>query len=68
MREMQMVTYPSLMNIPYPANALNFYNILIKFASIDVIGKWMETHVFVHFKFVETENFNQKFANYDYES
>jgi hypothetical protein len=58
MREMQMVTYPSLIMISYPANALFFYQILISFANIDIIGNWLENNVFGLFAIVETEDFN----------
>ena len=66
MRELQMVTYPSLIMIPYPANALFFYKILITFANIDILGGFMENDVFSLLALVETTAFNQKFENYDY--
>ena len=68
MREIQMVTYPSLMMIPYPPNALFFYKILITFANIDILGGFLENDVFSLLTLVSTGAFNQKFENYDYGS
>ena len=68
MREMQMVTYPSLIMIPYPPNALFFYKILIAFANIDIIGNYLENNVYSLLALVATDAFNQKFENYDYGS
>ncbi len=64
MRECQMVTYPSLTRVPYPANALYFYGIIIGFANIDIAGSFLEKNVFSVMRFVATDALNAKFDSY----
>jgi len=54
MRGMQMITYPTLILVTYPANIFIFYQILIKVSNIDIIGKYLEDNVYGKMPFVET--------------
>jgi len=53
------------MMVPYPASALFFYQILISFANIDLMGTYIEDNIITRLTFVETAAYNQKFENYD---
>jgi hypothetical protein len=66
MRELQMVTYPSLTLIQYPPNSLMFYGVIIQVANIDFVGSFLEKYVYDEELFVETDAFSQKFENYDF--